>query len=90
MAEDREIAGIRCKQVLGKLDDYVADELSGTARKQVEAHLSGCDWCTKFGGEYASLVSTLRNGLVQFDEPVGRDARELAERLLRSTDQTEP
>lgn len=84
MAEDREIAGIRCLQVLEKLDDYVAGELLETRRGQVEAHLRGCDWCTKFGGEYASLVSTLRAGLLDANESSKVEAEKLAESILKS------
>lgn len=82
MAEDREVAGIRCMQVLAKLDDYVADELSPDAREQVDDHLRGCDWCTSFGGRYGALVTTLREDLL--DEPqTESDARRLAEAVLR-------
>ena len=84
MAEDRKIAGIRCMQVLELLDDYVDGELSQAQRDQVEAHLRGCDWCTKFGGEYASLVSTLRSELLESDAESASDARELAARILTS------
>jgi len=88
MAEDREIAGIRCMQVLDLLDDYVDGELSEARRNQIEAHLRGCDWCTKFGGDYASLVKTLRSDLLASS---GHDenssvAHDLAARILRSTD----
>lgn len=85
MAEDRKVAGIRCMQVLEHLDDYVDGELSDTRRAQVEAHLRGCDWCTKFGGEYASLVSTLRSDLLE-SERSRDDARDLAARILKSKD----
>lgn len=84
MAEDREVAGIRCMQVLVKLDDYIADALPEADREQIEAHLRGCDWCTRFGGRYASLVSTLRGSLVKSKDTSQDDARKLAELILRS------
>lgn len=85
MAEDREIAGIRCMAVLERLDDYVADELSADARTQIEDHLRGCEWCARFGGRYASLVTSLRARLLD-EEPETDAARLLAERLLRGSD----
>lgn len=74
-------------QVLEELDGYVDGELSDTRREQIEAHLRGCDWCTKFGGEYASLVATLRNDLLQAERQASGQADELARRILSSRDE---
>ncbi len=82
MAEDREIAGIRCMQVLEKLDDYVDGALDATTQDQIERHLEGCDWCTKFGGEYGALVTTLRSGLKSAAQADTDKARDLASALL--------
>ncbi len=60
MAHDREIAGIRCSEVLGKLEEFVAGELAPDAADQIVCHLKGCDWCERFGGEYVGLIKTLR------------------------------
>lgn len=82
MADDREVAGIRCMQVLAKLDDYVADELSTAERDQINAHLRGCDWCTRFGGRYSELVATLRASLLDSEGTSGDEGRRLAKKLL--------
>jgi hypothetical protein len=50
MAHDREVAGLRCTQVLAHLSDYLDGELDPQTRAQVEAHVQGCDWCERFGG----------------------------------------
>lgn len=62
---DREVGGLRCRQVLAILSDYVDGELSPADVQRVESHLRACDHCEKFGGEYASLVTRLRSNLVR-------------------------
>lgn len=60
---DRVVAGLRCRDVLDLLADYVDGELDASVERQVNEHLRTCDACEKFGGEYASLVRELRQGL---------------------------
>lgn len=60
MAHDRDVGGIRCMQVLGVLSDYLDDELDAPTRARVDAHLHGCDWCARFGGEVGGTVAALR------------------------------
>ena len=77
MPEDRQVAGIRCSQVLALLSGYVDGELDEPDVKRIEAHLAGCDWCEKFGGEFAGVVRALRRELAK---PAPLDD-EVAERL---------
>lgn len=79
MAHDREVAGVRCREVLEALPDYVEGELSDDDRDRIEAHLRGCDWCEHFGGHYATLVKTLRGSLTE--APDAEVRRRLRERL---------
>ncbi len=65
MAHDRSVAGIRCTEVLARLSDYIDDDLSHEARAQIDAHLAGCDWCERFGGQFAGVVADLRSSLRQ-------------------------
>lgn len=60
---DNEIAGLRCRDVLDLLADYVEGELDPSVSDRVDAHLRECDACEKFGGEYADLVTRLRAAL---------------------------
>ncbi len=60
MPSDREVAGIRCSGVLAALPAYLDGELNPALRSRVDAHLAGCDWCERFGGSYAGVVSALR------------------------------
>ena len=59
-ATDREVAGIRCSEVLDDLSDYFDDELPAARVAQIEAHLGGCDWCERFGGDFAGAIAALR------------------------------
>ena len=61
MAHDRLVGGMRCFEVLAVLSDYLDDELDAPGRARVEAHLAGCDWCARFGGEVGTTVAQLRD-----------------------------
>lgn len=60
MPTDREVAGIRCGEVLALLPAFLDGELEDGTRTMVQAHLAGCDWCERFGGSYAGVVQALR------------------------------
>ncbi len=60
---DRVIAGLRCRDLLSQLPDYVDGELSAEVVGRVDAHLRGCVHCEKFGGEYGALVAELNSRL---------------------------
>lgn len=60
MAENRNVGGLFCFEVLAQLSDYVDGELAAEAKAKVDAHLAGCDACTKFGGEFGAVVGALR------------------------------
>ena len=81
MAHDREVAGIRCTEVLDARPDYVSGVLPKERTEQVEAHLRGCDWCERFGGAYASTVETLRSRLTE-PPPLDPDVRARLDRRL--------
>ena len=65
MAHDREIAGIRCTQILDCLSDYLAGELTPDTRTRIETHLAQCAWCEQFGGEFGSVIQQLRLRLAE-------------------------
>ena len=60
MSENRNVGGLFCFDVLAQLSDYVDGELSAVDKAKIEAHLAGCDACTKFGGEFGAVVKALR------------------------------
>lgn len=57
---EKVVAGLSCGEVLARLSDYLDGELSPEARGQVEAHLRGCDGCSRFNGEFQFTVRALR------------------------------
>ncbi len=63
MAHDREVAGIRCGEVLELLPDHLEGTLEPERLERVQAHLAGCDWCDRFGGAYGGAVAALRREL---------------------------
>ena len=73
---DRLVAGIRCREVLADLSDFVDQVLPTDRVRQIEAHLQECDWCERFGGEFSSVIAALRrvsNPVVPL--PTGVDER---------------
>ena len=64
MKNEKEVAGLRCREVLAHLPDYLDRELDPETRQQVERHLAGCDACARFGGRYADTVAAIRESLV--------------------------
>jgi len=45
------------------LSGYVDRELEKRSRNQIEAHLTECDVCERFGGEFAYVVREIRAAL---------------------------
>jgi len=69
MAEDREVAQIRCMEVLARLSDYLDGDLEPHQRAQIEAHVMGCDWCERFGQQVGSVVAALKKNLAKTSAP---------------------
>ena len=82
-AHDRSVAGIRCTEVLDDLSDCLDGELSADRVRQIEAHLEGCDWCERFGGDFADAIARLRARLAPPPEP----PPDVHERLMRRLEQ---
>ena len=62
---ERTVAGIRCSEVLEVLSDYIDGELPPAQVQRVTAHVQRCDWCERFGGRFAGIVTALRRELAQ-------------------------
>ena len=60
--------GLRCADVLSKLDAFVEGALDAEAKSAVVTHVSGCDRCARFGGTYADVVKRIRAG-ARVEEP---------------------
>jgi anti-sigma factor RsiW len=57
---EREVAGLRCGEVLAGLTEYLAGGLDAATRAKVEAHVQGCSHCERFGGEFGQAVRAIR------------------------------
>ena len=82
---ERSVAGIRCREVLERLSDYVDGSLAPDEMRQVDAHLAGCDQCERFGGEFGEMVAVLRRELAEappVDDGVAARLRERLDRAL--------
>lgn len=91
MAHDRVVAGLWCREVLARLSDYLDDELAPAERRQVEAHLRGCDWCERFGGEMAQTIEGLRRAMPTAEAAPPGDPTDPAEAdLLRLLERLDP
>jgi len=87
MAHDREVGGIRCSEVLDHLSEYLDDEADEALRGRVEAHLRGCDWCERFGGQFGEVVGQVRKSLGDEPESMPPD---VADRLSKALDDADP
>lgn len=81
MAHDREVAGLRCTEVLAHLSDYLDGDAAPELSARIEAHVAGCDWCERFGGRFASVVGGLRRSLGRPEPADAALLRRIAARL---------
>jgi len=81
MAHDREVAGIRCTEVLARLSDYLDGDLSAEQVATVQAHLRGCDWCERFGDQMSEVVTRLKAELGPAEPADDAVTERLLERL---------
>lgn len=84
MAHERTVGGLRCGEVLALLSEFVDRQLDADVRQRVLDHLAGCDWCERFGGEFADVIAAIRREL---KEPAPLSA-EVAARLREALDKS--
>lgn len=77
---EREVAGLVCSAVMAALSDFVDGDMPPHVREQIEAHVAACQWCERFGADFARLLATMRR---HFSEPEPVPAA-VAERLRRA------
>ncbi len=71
---DRVIAGLRCRDVLADLSDFLDGLLSDARVNAVKAHLAECETCARFGADVATVLTALREGHAATTPPLGDDA----------------
>lgn len=74
---DTIVAGVRCRDVLADLSEYLDGALPGARVAQLQAHLAGCENCARFGGYVAGALAALQR------EPAGTDEALTASVLAR-------
>ncbi len=57
---DRRVAGLRCRDVLADLSEFLDGNLPPERVASIQAHLAGCDTCARFGGRVGALVGALQ------------------------------
>jgi len=80
---DREVAGIRCREVLEHLSSYLDGDLADEERRRIDAHLLDCDHCVSFGGHFGEAVAALRRQLQRAPDLAEDVARRLRRRLAK-------
>jgi anti-sigma factor RsiW len=71
---DRMVAGLRCRDVLADLSDFLDGLLAEERVIAVKAHLAECETCARFGAEVAAVLAALRAGHAAATPPLGDDA----------------
>ncbi|MFN8980600.1 MAG: anti-sigma factor family protein [Gemmatimonadaceae bacterium] len=61
---DTVVAGVRCREVLADLSDYLDGALTPARVRELQAHLGACDRCARFGGQVAAVLQQLREAAV--------------------------
>jgi len=69
---EREVAGLRCSDVLGRLSEYLDGDLPAPVVRQMAAHVADCDVCERFGAQFSDAVAALRATLGE-PEPLPPD-----------------
>lgn len=63
MSQEKFVGGLGCFEVLENLSEYLDGDVSAELKQKIDAHLAGCDECTRFGGEFGAVVKALRQQL---------------------------
>lgn len=82
---DTIVAGLRCRDVLADLSEYVDGQLNADRVSALQAHLAACDRCARFGGHVMNLLQSLRAGLAEPAALDSESARKLRDRLATVT-----
>lgn len=69
---EREVAGLKCSDVMADLSRYLERDLAPDRSAQIEAHVSACQACAAFGEGFSQMVEAVRTRLSE-PEPVPAD-----------------
>jgi len=69
---EREVAGLKCSQVMTELSLYLEGDLAPRRAAQIEEHVTHCQACADFGEGFRRMVEAVRTRLGE-PEPVPAD-----------------
>ena len=82
---DTIVAGVRCRDVLADLSEYVDGQLNAERVSALQGDLAACDRCANFGGHVMNLLQSLRAGLAEPPALDSGSAARLRDRLASIT-----
>lgn len=82
---DRVVAGLRCRDVLASLSEFLDGTLASDRVAAIQAHLEGCSTCAQFGTEMSHLLSSLRAGRTSVSPSLGTEALARLRNRIRNT-----
>ncbi|MCA2982336.1 MAG: anti-sigma factor family protein [Gemmatimonas sp.] len=60
---DTIVAGVRCRDVLADLSDFLDGALGAPRVAELQGHLAACSNCARFGGHIARTLTALRRAM---------------------------
>lgn len=60
---DTMVAGVRCRDVLADLSEYLDGALDAPRVAQLQGHVAECSHCARFGGHIARTLTALRRAM---------------------------
>jgi len=85
--DEREVAGLKCSDVMADLSRYLDGDLPPVRAAQIEAHVSQCQQCARFGASFASLIDQVRDRL-RTPDPVPSDVAARLQMALLDADES--
>jgi anti-sigma factor RsiW len=67
----RAQSGVRCRTVIGSLDDLLEGSLTRSRRARFEEHLAGCGACRRYAREYEETIRIGKAAFAAVDDDAG-------------------
>lgn len=80
---EREVAGLRCSDVMEQLSAYLEGDLPPGMVAQIESHVAECQACAAFGQAFGGMIAAVRERLRE-PEPVPGEIAARLQAALRS------
>lgn len=70
---ERLVGGLRCSEVLARLDAFAEGTLDAADGARVASHVADCTVCERFGRHYADVIAHFRAACAEPD-PIDQSA----------------